>query len=182
MLFYYLLPVYKCKQKFTKVVVYLGSLYFCIYYLLEVYEKRYTTFFELTTAKSTYPKLSICIPLEIFSKNDTVDFCKFNLSIAEDDAYKDKHELKDGCLKYFELTNFYFNESVAKTPSDVIKKADELRLNSSFLIMDNFEFDAYYLNSNNLCLKYNFNVNLTKFSILNVYRYELIGIYSILNF
>lgn len=47
--------------------------------------------------------------------------------------------------------------------------AKDYEINRSFTLLDYFEFDSYFLNSNHLCLKYNF-INQTDFGIVNNYK------------
>lgn len=157
------IPVYKGRERLAKCIVYFGCLYFCLFYLNELFDKRYATYFELKRSPAKYPKISICISL-MATDHECTELTRGQ--VEDNDTY---FEIKNGCKNYMELVTFYNDLSISKSPRDVLRKANELELNRAFVMIGNFTFVEYYLNSNSLCLKYEFT-NLTKFYILNVYR------------
>lgn len=162
------IPRYKGKSNIVTIIVYFSCLYFCSYYLCELFTNRYSTYFELRLNEPSFPKLSICISLE---DPKIPNICSYKVASAQKTNEKFSVLNLNACLNYSKLVQFYLNESITKNPEMIINKAEEYELNRAFTLdAYDYKFDSYSLNSGHLCLKFKF-INSTGFSIYNNYKY-----------
>ena len=129
------IPVHKGKYGLTKVAVYFGCLYFCVYYLHELFAKRYLTYFETTNSSPTnssptYPFLSICVSLSLDSKR--IAELKRLTSGEPDKLNNAAAKTLRGRQNYIELVEYYSNRSLTKTPKQILEKATGLRIHDGF--------------------------------------------------
>lgn len=90
------------------------------------------------------PHLSLCFPL--YMNMDSSRNCS---SIEKDE------KLRTGCFNFFKLHDYYNDQEIKnKTPKSILELASDLKMNESYSVSDNYEFTAYYLNFNYLCMKY----------------------------
>ena len=120
------IPVYKGRYGFAKLTVYFGCLFFAIYYLQELFAKRYRTYFETTDSKhseETFFSICVSLSLESLEKIPTID---------DGDAEKWTKEMLAARRNYLDLLAFYNNRSVSKSPKTILEKANELQMNKIF--------------------------------------------------
>ena len=129
MLAIHTIPVYKGRYGFAKLTVYFGCLFFCIYYLQELFAKRYRTYFETTDSKNLAETfLSICVSLSLESLESLEKIPASDDGIAEQWT----NETLAARQNYIDLLAYYNNRSVSKSPKTILEKANELQMNKAF--------------------------------------------------
>ena len=134
------IPNYRGRTRWTTMLIYLASLIFCLHYSLILNSKRYSTFLEMKDTIFKLPNLSLCLPLYIHYD--------LNCTAIESES------IRNGCIKFESLYNFYSNESIKRNPNQILNYAIKLKINNSYEVSSNFQFTDYYLNFNYLCMKY----------------------------
>lgn len=127
------IPVYKGRNGFAKLLVYFGCLYFCVYYLHELFAKQFRTYFELTLVPSDFRFLSICISLNAtdLNRRQIEEFYEKNLTTVGESNELDDETLNE-CRNYTELLLYYGDRSMDKTPKQILDKARHLQMQNSF--------------------------------------------------